>query len=110
MNEERTRGHWSKTSPETAQWVGDFKLLALAAKVPRLEAVNIHVRHQFSRPLGRGRSYDPGAIYPAIKAAIDGIVLAKVIPDDSGRYLRCISMYAPEKALKDAVIITIEEV
>lgn len=41
------------------------------------------------------RSMDCGACYPAVKAAIDGMVDAGVIPDDTPFFLAGILMHAP---------------
>lgn len=41
------------------------------------------------------RSQDCGACYPAVKAAIDGIVDAGVLVDDTPEYVRSIRMNAP---------------
>lgn len=54
------------------------------------------------------RSQDCGAMYPAVKAIIDGIVDAGILPDDTPAYVRSIKMYAPEFcAGRDLVRVTL---
>ena len=64
-------------------------VMALKAKVPRLERVSVVVEYQ---PRDR-RERDADNISPSGKAALDGIVAAKVLADDSKTYVtgvRCI--------------------
>lgn len=65
------------------QWKDDFCRLALAAKVPALEWIEVTVR-QCCRDRRRP---DVGGCYPAAKAAIDGLVDAGVIPNDTDEYV-----------------------
>jgi Holliday junction resolvase RusA-like endonuclease len=57
---------------------------ALAARVPRLDRVEIDVR-----PHSKDRRWKPdvAACYPAVKAAIDGLVDARVLEDDDDRHV-----------------------
>ena len=56
------------------------------------------------------RSQDCGAGYPAMKAAIDGMVDAGVIPDDTPRWLAGIMMHSPVlDAENDVMIFRITE-
>jgi len=57
--------------------------MALKAKVPRLERVSVVVEYQ---PRDR-RERDADNISPSGKAALDGIVAAKVLADDSKTYV-----------------------
>ncbi len=58
-------------------------VMALKAKVPRLERVSVVVEYQ---PRDR-RERDADNISPSGKAALDGIVAAKVLADDSKTYV-----------------------
>ena len=58
-------------------------VMALNAKVPRLERVSVVVEYQ---PRDR-RLRDPDNVAPSGKAALDGIVAAKVLVDDSKTYV-----------------------
>jgi len=57
---------------------------ALAARVPRLDRVEID-----ARPHSKDRRWKPdvAACYPAVKAAIDGLVDARVLEDDDDRHV-----------------------
>jgi hypothetical protein len=74
----------------TRQWKDDFCRLALAERIPGLAWVEITVRQCCKDR----RRPDLGACYPAVKAAIDGIVAAGVLPDDNDDYVRLLS-FAP---------------
>ena len=47
---------------------------------------------------------DVDAIAPAAKAAVDGLVDAGVMPDDSPRHLRAMTFHAPEPSNIDALV------
>lgn len=56
------------------------------------------------------RSQDCGAAYPAVKAAIDGMVDAGIIPDDTPQYLAGIIMFSPTfGAEDDSMIFVVSE-
>lgn len=84
----------------TKQWRTDFCLLAKYTKIPRLVWARIVVTpHQ-----ARGKLQDVAACAPAAKAAIDGIVDAGVLPDDSSRYVTSIEFRTPERGSDKLVI------
>lgn len=64
------------------EWRSAFWALAKEQKVPPLMTVEIVVQCGMS-----GRLQDIGNCYVSAKAAIDGLVLAQVIPDDVGAHL-----------------------
>lgn len=66
-------------------------MLAKEQKVPNLGRAYIDI-YQWCRD---NRMPDPGACYPAVKAAIDGLVDAGVLAGDDGRYVRRMSFYPP---------------
>lgn len=80
---------WSKHFHErrriTENWRTTFGWLARQARVPKLSAAVITVgqgvRHGTTLP-------DVGACFPAAKAAIDGLVDAGVLPNDTPQYVR----------------------
>ena len=51
-----------------------------------------------------GRLQDVGACNPAVKAAIDGIVDAGVLPDDSSRYMKSLIFLPPQNDRNSLVI------
>ncbi len=103
LNEERTQ-HWNVRDQRTAEWRDAYKKLARYLKVPQMKAITIEVQHFYKRT-----RMDPVAIMPAYKAALDGIVDAKVIADDDGRYVKSVLFLPPEKAEKDGLALIIEE-
>lgn len=65
-------------------------VLARAAKIPHLERVEIVV--EFRPPIGRRRVVrEAHNLGPSAKAAIDGLVKAGVLTDDSDRYVANVS-------------------
>lgn len=103
-NAER-RGHRYERAALTKEWRGAFYWLAKVQQIPALGTVTIMVE-----PLqARGPLQDTAACNPAVKAAIDGLVDAGVIPDDSGQFVRGIT-FLPARKLKDALVLTITEV
>jgi hypothetical protein len=51
-----------------------------------------------------GRLQDVGACNPAVKAAIDGIVDAGVLPDDSSKFLRSLIFLPPQNDRNSLVL------
>jgi hypothetical protein len=80
--------------------------LALAAKVPHLDAITVDVT-----PLHANRRspQDVAACAPEIKAAIDGLVDARVIPDDTAIHLHAVTFRPPDICGIDGVRLTITE-
>lgn len=89
------------------EWRNAFHMLAWAEKLPRpikspvvISAVPILRDH---------RGQDVGACYPAVKAAIDGLVDAGVLDDDTPHYVASIVFITPELGQKiDALALRIE--
>ena len=105
LNAER-KAHWSKRAAATAEWRSAFWALAKEAKVPKLARVTLDVRVECRTR----RLPDPGAVWPAVKAAEDGIVDAGVIPDDTGEHVLWLRMWAPECTGRDALTVAVREV
>ena len=89
-----------------ALWREAFWGLALEAKVARCQRVRITARAHL-----RGlRSIDTDACAPSVKAAIDGLVDARVIPDDGPGHVEAVLLLPPVLgAERDEFTITIEE-
>ena len=88
-------GHHRRQRTEHVQeWRDTFAMLALT--VPRadrnLEAVHVEVRCGMS-----GKLQDIGNCYVSAKAAIDGLVKAKIIADDTGDQILSLKFYPPER-------------
>lgn len=73
------RMHWMLKAKHTRQWREATLVLARAARIPSCERVKIEL---FYTPRD-GRARDPLNLVATLKACEDGIVDAKVIPDDS---------------------------
>lgn len=105
-NSERTWHHYKRASTvkdARERWA----LLAKAAQVPRLTRIRID-----AVPLAKDNRWrsDVGACYPAVKAAIDGLVDAQVIPDDNPKHLDAITFHAPQVVGRDGLRLVISEV
>lgn len=87
-----------------AQWRRDFMFLAKQAKIPRCHWIRVVV-HQYCTT---ERMPDPGNIFPAVKAAIDGLVDAKVIPKDTRHFVHFIGFWAPQRGERAEVVLQIE--
>lgn len=86
-------GRWSRHQRNEAnqEWRQAFALLAKEQKIPRQERIKV-----LAWPLLRDRRVqDVAACAPAVKAAVDGLVDADVIPDDDPRYVSMIAFGAP---------------
>ena len=106
VNAERNR-HWAWRSTRAKQWRSDTCWLAKAAHVPALTRARIDVQVEQAK----GRLADVEAHSPAVKAAIDGIIDAGVLPDDSGEYLASVVFHAPTRSPDKIgrLILTISE-
>lgn len=104
LNEERKR-HWSWRAERTRQWRDDFHLLALEAKIPHCKV--IQVRFEIEGP---GRLQDICNGYPALKAAVDGLVQAGVIDDDTPEHLVAVTFTAPRRAKVALSTLVVERV
>lgn len=90
LNQER-RGstHWSKRAAMVAEWRQAFGWLGVQQKV-KFAAVDVHVEVVMKKPLA-----DTGNAYGSVKAAIDGLVDAGVLPGDGPSVIRRLCMDAP---------------
>ena len=81
-----------------------FYWLAKAAQVPRLDRITIT-----ATPHSRDRRWRPdvAACYPTVKAAIDGLVDAQVIPDDTDQYLTAVTFHPVRVTGRDGLHLTI---
>lgn len=95
-------GHFGRAE-KVAEWRTTFAALSLAEKVPPLEWVTVEA----AQTCRDHRMPDVGACLPAVKAAIDGIVDAGVIPDDDPRYLHALTFLAPVCTGTDALNLRI---
>lgn len=99
-NAERKHAHWAKRAALVSTWRTYF---AYAAKrYPALEWAEFEVE-----PFQKGgRLQDTGACHPAVKAAIDGLVDAGILEDDSPAYVRAITFLPPQRG-KDGLTLRV---
>ena len=103
-NFERSKNRWVRAEL-TKEWRTAFCLLAKQAKIPRLQTIEVDVK-VFQKG---GRLQDVASCNPAVKAAIDGLVDAGVLVDDSPEFLKSIKFFAPQRG-KDSLLIEFREV
>lgn len=102
------RLHHKPRAEKIAEWRRAFWGLARAAKVPPLGRIGVTVEPHYRR--WNGKFPDPASCAPAAKAAVDGLVDAKVIPDDGPRYVAWVKFLpAVMGAKRDALHLTIED-
>lgn len=102
-NAERKGNHWQRAT-RTKEWRQAFAWLAHAQRIPAMTQVEITAEPWQQK----GVLADTAACHPAVKAAIDGIVDAGVIPDDNPNHLLSIT-FLPTRKGRDALILTITE-
>lgn len=83
-------------------WREAYFWLAKQQKIPPMRWITVTAEpHQ-----KMGRLQDVGACNPAVKAAVDGLVDAGVLPDDSSAYMRSLTFLPPVKG-KNSLVLTI---
>lgn len=98
-NAERAGNRWERATL-TKEWREAFAWLAKIEQIPEMRWIVVSVEpHQKG-----GRLQDVGACNPAVKAAIDGLVDAKVLPDDSPEFVRALTFLPPQKDKNSLVI------
>lgn len=94
------RLHWGTRASIISAWRQAGAVYARHENVPRFEWVEIGVNvHQ-----KRGVLADAGAHFVVVKAAIDGLVDAGVLPGDTPRHLRSLVQHAPVRGA-DALVL-----
>lgn len=88
MNLERSE-HWRVHRARTREYRTTACLLARAARIPTLDRVAIEIT-----PIGPSRTGDVAfGCAPAAKAAIDGLVDARVLPDDTPKHVTFVGFH-----------------
>mgnify|MGYP003111927860 CR=1 FL=1 len=92
VNAERT-WHFHKRAKAVRECRERFAWLAKERKIPKLQKIKVSVV-----PLAKDKRgiQDVGACLPAVKAAIDGIVDAGIIPDDNPDHLVALTFYSTQ--------------
>lgn len=104
-NDER-RWHWATRSAKVREWREAFAQLARVERMPRLERVRVvvvpHVRNRRSLA-------DVAACAGAVKASVDGLVDAGVLPDDTPDVVVELVFRAPMVGGKEGMALVVEE-
>lgn len=89
------RLHWAKKAEITRDVRATVATLARHHKIPRAEriTVTLHYRPQ------QNRRRDRHNLYPTVKAAVDGLVDAGIVPDDDTEHVS-----TPEPVIHTAVL------
>lgn len=84
-----------------------FSWLAKAHEIPTLGPVVVH-----ATPLAKDRRWeqDVGGCFPAVKAAIDGLVDRGVLEDDDPYFVKALTFYPAEVGEVDGLRIELVEV
>lgn len=91
------------------RWRHAFHGLALEQKVPRLDRIAVEAQPIFRT---RASMQDVAACHPATKAAIDGLVDARVVPNDTPTHVPVVSFLEPlvdPTRRRDALALTVTE-
>jgi hypothetical protein len=102
--------HWSQSAADTGQFRFHASVVMRnAMKAHRVKPGDIACIEVEARQLSKDGRWlqDLGACFPAVKAAIDGLVDARLIPDDTPQYLTRLSFIPPDICGRDALRLTI---
>lgn len=97
--------HWAPYNNKIEDYKNTFAWLAKIQKVPAMDAIDIIVRDTYSGTKPR----DTSACAPAVKAAVDGLVMFGVVPDDSPKYVRNITYAPPVRGKTDSLELELFE-
>lgn len=99
-----------ETARETAEWRMRGKVryvdMRNRGEAPATAATIAVTVQQLSKD--RRWLQDVGAQMPAVKAVVDGIVEAGLIPDDNPQYLTALTFLRPDICGRDGLRVTIE--
>lgn len=99
--------HWRAEAEATREWRHAFMALARHQRIPRLDRIEVDVEHAVLAKTDRSPLPDVGACMPGVKAGIDGLVDAGVIPDDDPAHLVRLTFHAPYRANRHSLTLTI---
>lgn len=106
LNTNKIRGHWSKTFAATRNIRRMANILACNQRIPK-EIPKVRIRGIYRPPDQRRR--DSSNWFPTLKAAVDGLVDARVIKDDSDKYVIFDGIHPGEIVKKGQFVIEITE-
>ena len=106
LNSERS-AHWRAHRATTEEWRQAFRVLALEAKIPRCEQIEVTVIHERK---DRRSIPDVGACFPSVKAAVDGVTDAGVVDHDGPDHVVRLVFEAPVVTGRHALVLVVREV
>ena len=101
-NAERRGNRWGRAE-HVKQWRQAFAWLARKEGIPPMAWISVVAQPEQAR----GRLQDTAACNPSVKAAIDGLVDAGVVPDDTGEHVREIT-FLPCMRGRDSLTLIIK--
>lgn len=103
-----SREHWARTAEKAKSWRTAARLLALEAKVPRLDRITVHLDYW---PKDRRRRDRDNLVSGVLKHCLDGLVDAGVVPDDAPEYVdaRMPVIHPPRDNRQPLWLLTISE-
>lgn len=112
LNSERSGGNrgiggYRGRADLTREWRKVFWALALEQHIPAMDQIHVTVIHTTKRAAGKAGP-DIGNCFPAVKAAIDGLVDAGVIPDDCPPYIKSLIFVSPFKTGIDSLTLRVD--
>ncbi len=98
--------HYHKRATKVRETRERWAWIAKASKIPKLQRISIE-----ATPLkvSRRAMPDVAACYPAVKAAIDGLVDAEIIADDDPFHVIRITFNAPEVCARNGLRLRIKK-
>jgi hypothetical protein len=105
LNGERKMNPYERAR-HVAEWRARFQAIALVEKIPPLETVKITA---WPLVANRRAMQDTAACVPCVKAAIDGLVDARVLVDDGPRIVRAVTFVGPVVGDLDGLTLIVEE-
>mgnify|MGYP005822713845 FL=1 len=99
------KGNHYTRAKQVKAWRESFAWLALKARMPHMERCSVAVIPH----LRDNRAQDTGACFPAVKAAIDGLVDAGVLDDDGPDHVTELRFFRPvlSSDLGDALMVEV---
>jgi hypothetical protein len=99
-NKERAGHRWARAE-HVKEWRTAFALMAREKGIPSMRWVNVTAQPFQSK----GRLQDTAACNPSVKAAIDGLIDAGILPDDDGAHVRMITFLPCQRGDDQLTII-----
>lgn len=107
-NEERG-WHYHQRAKVVDQWRQAFRILGLAERrnfTPTPDRIRVTaIEHMKS-----GRGHDVGGTLPAVKAAVDGLVDAGLVPHDGPRHVIALTFLVPIKSATAGLEVVVKEI